>query len=439
MTNSTIESAIHWLTTQTNSNPSPDLSRLNHALSYLGNPHHDLPVIHITGTNGKGSTTAFLSDLLMSQGFRVATFTSPHIMAFNERIAINNIPISDEELIALTNEMQSLNEYMQTTEFGSVMAFELYTLMAIVHFSRKKCDVCLFEVGIGGLLDSTNVLNGQIAVITTIGLDHAEKLGNTLESVAEQKSGIIKPNETLITGKIDASPLAIIQQTAQNQQATHYHYERDFAIRKVHEASLNGTTFDYQSQNGTRELLSIQMLGGHQLDNVAVALKTFESWCEKSNHQIDWQKAAESLKKTTWLARLECINEQPLIYIDGAHNHAGLMALKQSVESLFDGYDLTILYSGLSTKDQSTQLHDLDNFNAKKIVLTEFDHRYSMRLDNFKRVVSNTSQLSTLIEFVSDWKTFIQNYQQTYAAHPKSVLLVTGSLYFVSDVRQLFY
>lgn len=426
-----IEEAIVWLQRHLNPKSREGFSRLYHALEYLGNPHQQLHVIHITGTNGKGSVTAFLTQLCKSHHLKVGTFTSPHIMAFNERIALNGEPISDEALLQLTNEMVVLNDYMGQTTFGELMGFELYTVMACVYFARQQVDVALFEVGIGGLHDCTNVLNGEVSVITTIGLDHADKLGHTVTEVATQKAGIIKSQSAVVVGRIESDALSVIRQTSLQQQAVLWEYGTDFGYEVIEEMTYRGTKFVYHNYD-----FEIQMLGAYQVDNACVALKAFELWLTRHERTMKWELAQQALRQTKWMARLERVHEKPLVYIDGAHNHAGLEALRHSVQQLFQTSELTLLYSGLSTKDQTTQLQDLDKFAAKQLVLTQFDHVFAMSMESFEDI-QRSCELQTPVQCDRNWKQWLSDYCQSDLSSSR-VLLVTGSLYFVSQVRQWF-
>ena len=228
-----VKEAISWLDTQKSSVPSNNgsgVEKVKVALSFIGNPHHGIPAIHITGTNGKGSTTAFLRELLLSQGLQVGTFTSPHIMTFKERFTFNGELISDEDLLSIVEEMVHVNEYMEQTEFGRLVFFELYTVMMAIYFKMKKPDVCLIEVGIGGRRDCTSVIEGQISIITTIGLDHSDKLGNTVEEVAAEKAGLIKRGTQVVTGLIEQGPLNVIEDYAREMNAAIYRYQTDFGM-----------------------------------------------------------------------------------------------------------------------------------------------------------------------------------------------------------------
>ena len=212
----TIETALEWIHSRLKFNIRPGLTRIEALLELLGNPEKELSMLHIAGTNGKGSTVAFTRGILEQLGLNVATFTSPFISSFGERMSINGHPIPDEKLIMYVEQLKPLVEAMDKKEkLAGITEFEIITALAFRYFADEKVDVALIEVGLGGLLDSTNVIQPVATAITTIGMDHMDILGDTIEKIAAQKAGIIKPHTPLVTGKIAAEALAVIAQTAQ--------------------------------------------------------------------------------------------------------------------------------------------------------------------------------------------------------------------------------
>lgn len=435
----TVEQATAWLDAQTNPKQRIGLKKIETAMNYVNNPHLRLPVIHITGTNGKGSTTTFLKELLLSQGLAVGTFTSPHIMRFNERISYNGENISDDDLIRIIEQMVEVNEYMETTEYGRLIFFELYTVMMALYFQEKQPDVCLIEVGIGGENDCTNVFKADLAILTTIGLDHEDLLGDTVEAVATEKSGIIKEKSIVVTGPIQASPLNVVSERAKLMNGSHVKFDVDYGFDNIQNLKENGSSFDFwQVVDGQKHVRNwqITMLGRYQIDNATIALKAFIAWMSHHGQYINFEDAAYALKHTKWMARMEKISENPIIYIDGAHNAHGLTALKSLVDEYFYDKEITILYAGLSTKNQDEQLPILQSFEADNLYLTQFDHRKAMSIDDFEELADEL--LDTSFEMVEDWQSFLLEFVEKADETKERILLVTGSLYFVSDVRQLF-
>ncbi|MBZ6526644.1 bifunctional folylpolyglutamate synthase/dihydrofolate synthase [Aerococcaceae bacterium DSM 111021] len=434
----TVDQAVAWLDAQTNSKQRIGINKIRTAMAYFDNPQLGLPVIHITGTNGKGSTTTFLKELLLSQGLAVGTFTSPHIMRFNERISYNGRNISDEDLIRITEQMVELNEYMETTEYGRLVFFELYTVMMALYFHENQPDVCLIEVGIGGENDCTNVFDADLAILTTIGLDHEDLLGDTVEAVATEKSGIIKNGTTVVTGPILSSPLSVVSDRVERMDGTHLQFDVNYGFENVTNLKENGSSFDFWIKIDGQKLVKnwqITMLGHYQIDNATIALRAFLAWMSMQGEAVDFENAYTALKYTKWMARMEKVSNFPIIYIDGAHNAHGLTALKRLVDEYFYDKSITILYAGLSTKNQDDQLPILQSFNAEALYLTQFDHRKSMSIDHFSELADRMN--NTSFEMVYDWKDFILDYTQNEGRSSNNILLITGSLYFVSDVRQL--
>ncbi|MBG9979322.1 bifunctional folylpolyglutamate synthase/dihydrofolate synthase [Ruoffia tabacinasalis] len=435
----TVEQATAWLDAQKNPKQRIGLKKIETAMNYVNNPHLGLPVIHITGTNGKGSTTTFLKELLLSQGLAVGTFTSPHIMRFNERISYNGENISDDDLIRIIEQMVEVNEYMETTEYGRLIFFELYTVMMALYFQEKQPDVCLIEVGIGGENDCTNVFKADLAILTTIGLDHEDLLGDTVEAVATEKSGIIKEKSIVVTGPIQASPLNVVSERAKLMNGSHVKFDVDYGFDNIQNLKENGSSFDFwQVVDGQKHVRNwqITMLGRYQIDNATIALKAFIAWMSHHGQYINFEDAAYALKHTKWMARMEKISENPIIYIDGAHNAHGLTALKSLVDEYFYDKEITILYAGLSTKNQDEQLPILQSFEADNLYLTQFDHRKALSIDDFEELADEL--LDTSFEMVEDWQSFLLEFVEKADETKERILLVTGSLYFVSDVRQLF-
>ncbi|AXY26312.1 bifunctional folylpolyglutamate synthase/dihydrofolate synthase [Suicoccus acidiformans] len=424
-----LEPALDWLNHLENPNPRENLDRIECAMAFFDNPHEGLPIIHITGTNGKGSTTNYLKDLFLSQGLSVGMFTSPHIMKFNERFSFNGEPISDEDLLELINQMVDLDAYMQTTEYGSLVFFELYTIMMALYFQKKQPDVCLIEVGIGGYRDTTNVFVGEISVITTVGLDHQDKLGSTVEEVAEEKSGIIKQGSTVIIGAMLEQAKRPIREKVERESAHLLEFGIDFFTDQVENLQAEGSSFDLLMY-GERENWHIQMLGVHQVTNASMALAIFATYMQKHGLQISLERAKAALRASSWMARMEKVHEKPLIYIDGAHNVQGLIALRKMLVQYFPDKTVTMLYAGLSSKNQGEQIPFLKEFNLEKLYLTQFDHEKAMSDEEFELV--NTNDLD--YEFVDDWQGFIDTYLGNQAT--SDLLLITGSLYFSSHVRQ---
>ncbi len=432
----TMNQAVDWIINHEMETNRTGIQRIKYAMKLINHPESHLPVIHLTGTNGKGSTTAFLRQLLKSQGYKVGSFTSPHIHKINERIQYDGNHIPDDSLLAYTNQIFQINEQLKNDGFGSLGFFEIMTIMAALYFKDVQPDVCLIEVGIGGLNDNTNIFAGQIAVITTIGLDHVEKLGHRLEDIAYQKAGIIKENAQVITGNItDKETLSVIEQVASKNKATLYRYHQAFHAFDSVITPNNQTQFVFKNQHLQFEA-TLNLLGRYQVDNASVAIEACLLWMQRTHRALDMTALQDALKETKWPARLEKIHTKPQVYIDGAHNVLGLEALKQAMRDYFQKYRIRLLYSGLSKKDQQAHLNLLTTFPVNEVILTEFEFEGEvLSVERAQQMLQEYGLTSSIVFTESnDWEEYVHQFISN--GDKDDLLIITGSLYFVSQVRQ---
>lgn len=419
----TIETALEWIHSRLKFNIRPGLTRIEALLKLLGNPEKELSMLHIAGTNGKGSTVAFTRSILEQLGLTVATFTSPFIETFGERMAINGHPIPDEKLIKYVEQLKPLVEEMDKDErLAGITEFEIITALAFRYFADEHVDVALIEVGLGGLLDSTNVIQPVATAITTIGMDHMDILGDTLEKIAAQKAGIIKPYTPLVTGKIADEALAVIAETAQTNQAKHYQYGIDYQVE-----ILENERFNYKDDEIHLLNLEKSLLGLHQIDNAALAVKLTMVYAHKVGLSLSEEAIREGLRRTFWPARMEEVSQAPLTLLDGAHNVHAMQRLLENLKNEFSGRKITILFSALVTKDITEMIKMMQTVDNSKLILTTFDYPKALKLEDFAYLEKENVTLA------EDWKS-------TYAAlkenlHKDDVLLMTGSLYFMSQIR----
>ncbi|WP_285013062.1 bifunctional folylpolyglutamate synthase/dihydrofolate synthase [Lactococcus garvieae] len=419
----TIETALEWIHSRLKFNIRPGLTRIEALLKLLGNPEKELSMLHIAGTNGKGSTVAFTRSILEQLGLTVATFTSPFIETFGERMAINGHPIPDEKLIKYVEQLKPLVEEMDKDErLAGITEFEIITALAFRYFADEHVDVALIEVGLGGLLDSTNVIQPVATAITTIGMDHMDILGDTLEKIAAQKAGIIKSYTPLVTGKIADEALAVIAETAQTNQAKHYQYGIDYQVE-----ILENERFNYKDDEIYLLNLEKSLLGLHQIDNAALAVKLTMVYAHKVGLSLSEEAIRVGLRRTFWPARMEEVSQAPLTLLDGAHNVHAMQRLLENLKNEFSGRKITILFSALVTKDITEMIKMLQTVDNSKLILTTFDYPKALKLEDFAYLEKENVTLA------EDWKS-------TYAAlkenlHEDDVLLMTGSLYFMSQIR----
>lgn len=419
----TIETALEWIHSRLKFNIRPGLTRIEALLKLLGNPEKELSMIHVAGTNGKGSTVAFTRGILEQLDLTVATFTSPFIATFGERMAINGHPIPDDKLIMYVEQLKPFVEEMDKDEsLAGITEFEIITALAFRYFADEHVDVALIEVGLGGLLDSTNVIQPVATAITTIGMDHMDILGDTLEKIAAQKAGIIKPNTPLVTGKIADEALAVIAQTAQKNQAQHYQYGIDYQVE-----ILENERFNYKDDEIHLLNLEKALLGLHQIDNAGLAVKLTMVYAQKVGLSLSEEAIRKGLKRTFWPARMEEISRAPLTLLDGAHNVHAMQRLLENLKNEFSGRKITILFSALVTKDITEMIKMLQTVDNSELILTTFDYPKALKLEDFTYLKKEN------VALVEDWKSTFSALKANL--QKDDVLLMTGSLYFMSQIR----
>lgn len=427
----TVEEAIEWIHSRLSFGSRPGLDRVEALLALLDHPEKKVPVIHVAGTNGKGSTVSYLRAMIQETGLTVGSFTSPYIESFNERIAKNGVAIPDDELIALVAKIKPLVEQLDQVEAVSgITEFEVLTAMAFEYYVQQEVDIAIIEVGLGGLLDSTNVVSPMLTAITTIGMDHTDILGETLSEIATQKAGIIKTGIPVVTGNIQPEALAVIEKIASEKQAQVYHFKQEYQVEYRHPDSQWGEVFDFYNEQGKLTELKTPLLGKHQIENASLAIELFYLYCQQINLPIKEKYIREGLKKTFWPARMERISEQPLVILDGAHNEHAMKRLIENMQQEFSDYKIHVLFSALETKEIKDMLHQLLALPNADIYITTFDYPKALRLEkNYQRIDEKRLQVASL------WQFGLADILEK--ADSDSLVLVTGSLYFVSQVRQL--
>jgi len=400
-----------WLHSRIGLNFRSGLGRMQRAVDLLGNPEQAYPIIHVTGTNGKGSTIAFMRELFLSHGKKVGTFTSPHIVSIHDRICINGQPISDADFIRLANQVKEMEQRLLETH-DQLSFFELLTVIALLYFKEQEVDLVLLEVGIGGLLDTTNVVTGEIAVITSIGLDHQETLGNSLEEIAEQKAGIFKPERVAVIANLAPEAQLVCQKIAEDLDVTLYQADRDFSFKSG----------DFSSSLADLTQLKLGLEGAYQEENAALALQAFLLFMTERGEKVNEKAIRYALKTTSWAGRLEAVTKH--IYLDGAHNLPALERLVEFIqEKIQQGYQPQILFGALKRKDYSGMLDYLtDHLPDTALYVTSFDYQGSLE----EKDLSDYHRVSSYRDFIDDFEK---------SAGERDLLFVTGSLYFISEVR----
>ena len=416
-----------WIANYRTDHPHFGLERMVELLALRGNPHLKIKVIHIGGTNGKGSTIAFLKNMLEKLGLRVGVFSSPYLIHYTDQIAINGESIPKARLESLMVNYRLLLEGEHAPALQGTTEFEIMTAIAYDYFASEQVDVAIMEVGMGGLLDSTNVCQPILTGITTIGLDHVALLGNTLEAIAEQKAGIIKQGIHLVTGHIAPEALAVIDRVAAGKDAPRIIYGKDYQVS--HQVSVGtGEVFDYTSPL-RQGRFQTGLLGLHQVENAGMALALLDTFCQETGRELpENDLVAQALEGTSWPGRLEVVSREPLMILDGAHNPHAIKALLATLEERFTDYHKEILFTCIRTKALEDMLDLLERVPDAKLTLTNFDDSRATDEDVLK-ATAHSRNLN-----YQGWQEFLDQ-QLTKDEEKKTVRIITGSLYFLSQVR----
>ena len=416
-----------WIANYRTDQPHFGLERMVELLALRGNPHLKLKVIHIGGTNGKGSTIAFLKNMLEKMGLRVGVFSSPYLIHYTDQIAINGESIPEAKLEVLMSEYRSLLEGEHAQALQGTTEFEIITAIAYDYFASEQVDVAIMEVGMGGLLDSTNVCQPILTGITTIGLDHVALLGDTLEAIAEQKAGIIKQGVPLVTGNIVPEALAVIDQIVAVKQAPRLVYGDAYQVSH-HESIVTGEIFDYTS-SVRQGRFQTGLLGLHQIDNAGMALTLLDAYCHETGRELAGNDlVAQALEETSWPGRFEVVSRSPLMILDGAHNPHAIKALLATLEERFADYHKEILFTCIKTKALEDMLDLLETLPDTELTLTRFDDGRATDEEVLKKAADSRN-----LNYQS-WQAFLdQNMLDD--EEKKTVRIITGSLYFLSQVR----
>ena len=416
-----------WIANYRTDQPHFGLERMVELLALRGNPHLKLKVIHIGGTNGKGSTIAFLKNMLEKMGLRVGVFSSPYLIHYTDQIAINGESIPEARLESLMADYRLLLEGEHAQALQGTTEFEIITAIAYDYFASEQVDVAIMEVGMGGLLDSTNVCHPILTGITTIGLDHVALLGDSLEAIAEQKAGIIKQGVPLVTGRIIPEALAVIDQIAKAKQATRIACGDAYQVSH-YESIVTGEVFGYTSAV-SQGRFQTGLLGLHQIENAGMALALLDSYCQATGRELpDNALVAQALEETSWPGRLEVVSREPLMILDGAHNPHAIKALLATLKERFTDYQKEILFTCIKTKALEDMLDLLETLSNTKITLTHFED--SRATD--EKVLKEMADSRNLN--YQDWQEFLDQ-KLSGNEEKKTVRIITGSLYFLAQVR----
>lgn len=413
------QEGLNWIHDRMKFGIKPGVKRMEWMLGQLDNPERNINGIHIVGTNGKGSTVAYMRNALNRNGYAVGTFTSPYIETFNERISVDGHPITDEQLVELIEIVKPISEELEReTDLGTATEFEIITTMMFVHFGTiQPVDYVLVEAGLGAKKDSTNVFNPILTVLTSIGLDHTAILGDTLLDITKDKSGVIKPGVPLVFSVKDDVSRDYIHKILEENGSKGIELNRDIIL-----IPENG---EFQFQYGQYDFqdLKLSMPGRHQKENASLAIAALIELYERKQANIDCNLMIQGIEETVWPGRIEVVSTEPLIILDGAHNNEAVDALVNTMTKEYPNRDITVLFSAIEGKPIDTMIGKLESI-ADSFNVTEFDFPKALDKETVFEKVRHPVRA-----MVDDYEAFLDTFDG-------DVLLVTGSLYFISEVKQ---
>lgn len=399
--------------------------RIKKFLENIDSPHKKLKVIHIAGTNGKGSTVSFLKDIL-KEDYKVGSFVSPHLITYCDRIKIGDREISREDFASI-GEFILEKEKEIVEEYGELNLFEFLTIMAIIYFEREKVDLAILEVGMGGRADSTNIFTSReklISIITSISMDHMEYLGNTIEEIADAKAGIIQEDGLVVTTNKDEKILGVINKEAKEKSAEIF-YTKDLESEII-KSDLKGIDFKVKL-DGKEEEFHLTQIGDYQAENALGAIYALYILNKRGILNISLDDIKARIKNSTWAGRMEIVSRDPLIILDGAHNFDGIKKLVESIEN-FKFKKLYLIMSILSDKEHNKMLEEISSY-TDEVVFVNLDYKRGTSPEELKKEAASYGLKAEVMKL----EDAIDSYKEKYS--DGDLILITGSLYFVSEAR----
>ena len=410
----------------------PGLERIRELAERIGSPHKQLKFVHVAGTNGKGSVCAYVSSILQAAGYRTGLFISPYVLEFRERFQINGEMIPENDFAAITAEIMPVIQAMRD-EGKIITEFEAIFAVALQWYARQKCDVVVLETGLGGRFDATNIIDTPlVSVIMSISLDHTAILGDTVEQIAFEKCGIMKEGgTTVLYGDQPDGVLPVVQKAAADRHNTLRIAETNRI--QLLSSDLSGSSFLFRFPNSTPKEFRIPLIGDHQLKNAAAALYTIEALREKGI-PISEEAVSCGLKATRFPARLELLQKDPVILLDGAHNPGGASALAQAIQTYLPHHHKIAIMGMLADKDVDTVLTQLAPL-FDRIITTSPPNPRAMSPE---ALAARITACGIPAEPASDYPSAIQKaLSYTAQSTPPAALIICGSLYLASALRPL--
>ncbi len=412
------------------------LERITELMRRLDNPHKKLRVIHIGGTNGKGSTLSMLASILKTAGFRTGTFTSPHLHSYTERFRVNGVKITEKRIAEILTMLHPHLEAMVSEGFEHPTEFEVLTAGAFQFFYEEKVDFLILEVGLGGLIDSTNIVDPLVSVITNVAMDHMDYLGHTLKDIAGIKAGIIKDGVPLVTASRNPEVLEIIKSTCEKKNAVLTLVSQDLTWEALQNTNDNKSLFpseQYFRINGrlnNYDNLQIPLLGEHQLANATTAVAVAEHLVD-NKFDISPEHVRKGLGKTSWPARLELVRKNPPVLIDGAHNHHGAIRLRATLDKYFPNRKFVLVLGMLADKERAKVVSELAP-RARQVVVTKPNSDRAGEWDLVANAARDYTNDVRLVESITEAVRLA-----LAEVLPGEIICITGSLYMVAEAREV--
>lgn len=407
------------------------LERTYRLLEILGNPQNDYKIVHIAGTNGKGSITSMVTSLLMEKGFKVGMYTSPYLEEFEERIQVNKNNIPKEKLGILMDEVKMAVDTVIKEGYTHPTEFEIITALMYLYFSREKVEYAVVEVGLGGRLDSTNVITPILSVIASISYDHTNILGSTLTEIAGEKAGIIKKNVDVVSFVQQDEALKVLQDKAKEMNSKLTAISQDNA--KLVRINNKESFYQEVEVKVDEDVFNVELplLGEHQILNLLTALQAFKEVCKKENLKFDINEIQNAIKNVKWIGRLEVMNNKPLLVIDGAHNFQGISTLRSNVHKYFK-YDKIYLCLGILADKEVNKMIEVITPEAEKVYsLTPHNTRAESSEDLRKEILKYNKNCIAVDDYEEALTMALKD------ASSDDLVLISGSLYMIGDMRKI--
>ncbi len=408
------------------------LERTEKILEYLGNPHKKIKTIHIAGTNGKGSTTAMLTKILVTSGYKVGCYISPYIEEFEERMQINNKNIPKDDLAEIVTEVSKAVEKVIAGDYGNPTEFEIITCAGFLYFERNNVDFAVVEVGLGGRLDSTNVINPELSIIGSISLDHVAILGDTLEKIAFEKGGIIKNETPVVLYPQEDCVTKVIEDICDMKDAPLVKVNRD-------NATFVGVN-DTEGQRVTQSLkiktlkdgyeVSLALLGVHQVQNCNVVINSCEALMDMGV-KITKESIIDGLKAVKWPGRLEIMKRKPLVVMDGAHNIDGIKKLAESIDTYFKYKNMVLILGILADKQVDEMINTICPKGSKIIAVTPHSERAELCEDLREKIILCNENCEAVMDYEEAYRKALSYCDED------DMVVISGSLYMVGDMRKI--